>query len=1204
MSKSSRNPQKEAHTVRRAAFRTVLVGMSAVGVIVAMAIPAWAVITAPTAGSTVSGGTTITDDGKTSGGATTLLGSACTGSTQMFVDMGTGTTLTSPLVATGSLDTGTSSVFSLTKVSSTNSTNPSSGTWPTDNWGNGTYSVNSTEVSDASDVLFCASSKTTNAHETVTVSNNGKLTYGGDLTGAPGQAINVKATLTDTGGVAAGNGQTVTFSLNGGGPTVTATTVGGVAATTLLLNGPPRTATLTVSYAGPYFNATSTTTPISVTQDPTTTVISPTTSTFYGQTANFTATVASQFAGQGTPTGTVQFSEDGVNAGPAEPLIGGVANFSDASLSAGTHVIGATYSGDPNFLGSPATTANQVVNKAPTSTGLTSSAAPSFFGQAITYTAIVTATSPGPDTGAPSGTVSFVATPTGGGAPINIGGAVNLTASGTNQSTAASISIALLNAGAYSVSASYSPTANFAVSSTNIPQTVNPAQTSVAVVSTLPISSDFGQPVQFTATVSTASPGQGAPTGTVTFVADQGTGSPTNLGTVTLNAAGADASSGTSPAVSTLTPGVHTITATYTNADGNYVSGTSNTIDWFVAPDATTTVVSTVNNVNPSVFGQPVQFQATVTPAFASGGTPVGNVSFFINGPNPPDCNTGDPGYLATITLVNGVATTPLNSTLAVGNNVISACYSSSSIAGDFGASTTQNPQYVQVVNSDPTTTALVSANSPGGASGPSDFGQPVTFTATLTANAPGAGTPLGTVTFADGSTPLATVNLSGNSGSDTAAYTTAALAVGAHAITATYNPANDDFLTSSGAINQVVNQDPTTITVTQNGASVQGQPVSFTATVTANAPGAGTPTGSVEFFVNGSDVFGGPIALIPGTPTTGSTATSPTISSLTPGGYQVTATYSGDIDFLTSSDTIGQIVNQAGSATTLTASPSSSSLVYGTPVTLTATVAPTGLGTGAPTGSVDFYDGTTLLGAEGLTSVGGVQTATLPATVYGLGGHSFKAVYLGEYDYTGSTSNTVAQSVTNIATTTSLASSLNPSNYTQTVTLTATVTPATNAGPGPGGTVTFTDGSTVIGTSPVALSGTHYVATLSGPFFSVGTHNVTASYSGSTDYGSSTSSVLSQVVNKDGTIVVAQASTNTTMTATLVTAQGAPIPSQTLSFTTGTTALCTAVTAANGVASCTATGLGALSLELNGTYTATFAGNASFLGSSGSAKG
>ena len=67
------------------------------------------------------------------------------------------------------------------------------------------------------------------------MSNNGKLTYGGDLTGAPGQAINVKATLTDTGGVAAGNGQTVTFSLNGGGPTVTATTVGGVAATTLLL---------------------------------------------------------------------------------------------------------------------------------------------------------------------------------------------------------------------------------------------------------------------------------------------------------------------------------------------------------------------------------------------------------------------------------------------------------------------------------------------------------------------------------------------------------------------------------------------------------------------------------------------------------------------------------------------------------------------------------------------------------------------------------------------------------------------------------------------------------------------------------------------------------------------------------------------------------------------------------------------------------
>ena len=363
-----------------------------------------------------------------------------------------------------------------------------------------------------------------------------------------------------------------------------------------------------------------------------------------------------------------------------------------------------------------------------------------------------------------------------------------------------------------------------------------------------------------------------------------------------------------------------------------------------MAPDATTTVVTTVNNVNPSVFGQPVQFQAAVTPAFSDGGTPVGVALFFINGIDPPDCNTSGAGFLAAVSLVNGVATTVAEPSLAVGNNAISACYASTS--SDFGGSASLDPQYVQVVNSDPTTTTLTSANSPTNASGPSVFGQPVTFTATLSANAPGAGTPLGSVTFTDGSSTLATVNLSGNSGSDTASFTTASLSVASHAITATYNPANDDFVSSQGAINQVVNQDPSTTTVTQNGGSVQGQPISFTATVTANAPGAGTPTGSVEFFVNGADVFGGPVALTPGNPSIGSSVTSPSIGALTPGSYQVTATYSGDTDFLTSTDTIGQIVNQAGTTTALTASPSGASLIYGTPVTLTATVTPTGAGT------------------------------------------------------------------------------------------------------------------------------------------------------------------------------------------------------------------------------------------------------------------
>jgi hypothetical protein len=1209
-----KNSHKEAHIVRKAISRAALVGGSALAVVVAMALPAGAALVAPTPapGALVTGTVSLYDNGANSVGCNDSLGlSTASGSTNIFVDQGTGTSVTT-VVASGTADSGSSTVYNAGTVSSdgTSSTsNQESGSWVTDNFGNGAYTINSTEKNTKSTFgLICGSGTTTNAKESVTVNNAGAITYGSATSAPEGTSIAVKATLVDENGVAIPNGATVSFALTGG-TTVTATTAGGVAQTTLPIAGPPRSTNLAVSYAGGYFTAATQNVTFNVTQVPTTTTLSPTTSTDFGQTASFTASVASQDPGEPAPTGTIQFTADGNNIGSPVTISGGSASITDNALAAGNHSIGAIYSGDSNFFGSSATSQTQVVAPAPTSTAVVTTVTPSAFGQSVQYTATVTATSPGGATGAPAGTVSFSATPNAGGSAIPVGGAVTLTASGTNSSTASSITIAGLNAGAYTVEATYAPTTppgDFAASNSSIQQQVNPAQNSVNVTPTVPNFSQFGQPVQFTAVVTTQAPGQGSPTGSVTFVAkDLITSATTALGTVGLQADGPDASSTTSPATAGLAPDPYSITATYTNTDGNYVTGTTNTIAYFVAADSTTTVVSTLNNVNPSVFGQGVQFQATVTPAFAAGGTPVGSVLFFVNGNDPPTCNTTDPGFLGVTSLVNGVATTSLDSALPVGSDVISACYLSGS--SDFGASSTQDPQYVQTVNSDPTTTALSSANQPGNAQAPSVFGQPIIFTADVTANTPGSGIPSGTVTFADGSNTLAVVNLSGNTGGNIATYETSSLAVGNHAITATYNPANDDYLTSVGGENQTVNQDPTTTTITQNSSSVQGQSISFTATVTANAPGAGVPTGSVEFFVNGADVFGGPVALTPGTPSTGSAATTSSIAALTPGTYQVTAVYSGDTNFLTSNETVGQIVQQAGTSTALTASPSGASLIFGTPVTLTAAVTPTGSGTGLPTGSVDFYDGTTLLGSAALSAVGGVQTAVLPATEYAVGNHSFSAVYVGEYDYTGSTSNTVTQSVGVISTATTLVSSGTPSSYSVPVTFTATVSPSSNAGPGPGGSVTFADGSTTLATVPVALSGGTYTASFTDAALAIGTHSITASYSGSTAYGASASAAVSQVVNRDGTKVTAQPTTNATMTATLTSAQGAALSGQTLTFTAGTGSnlqtLCTGTTNASGTASCSVTGLKQIFLASQGTYLATFAGNTDYAGSSGSAK-
>ena len=114
----------------------------------------------------------------------------------------------------------------------------------------------------------------------------------------------------------------------------------------------------------------------------------------------FTATVAGP---GGTPTGTVQFSIDGVASGLPVALLGGQATLSTSTLTAGSHTIDAAYSGDPNFTLSSATW-TQVVNAAASSTVITETtgANPSVFGDALTFTATVS----GPG-GTPTGTVQF-----------------------------------------------------------------------------------------------------------------------------------------------------------------------------------------------------------------------------------------------------------------------------------------------------------------------------------------------------------------------------------------------------------------------------------------------------------------------------------------------------------------------------------------------------------------------------------------------------------------------------------------------------------------------------------------------------------------------------------------------------------------------------------------------------------------------------
>ena len=173
----------------------------------------------------------------------------------------------------------------------------------------------------------------------------------------------------------------------------------------------------------------------------------------------------------------------------------------------------------------------------------------------------------------------------------------------------------------------------------------------------------------------------------------------------------------------------------------------------------------------------------------------------------------------------------------------------------------------------------------------------------------------------------------------------------------------------------------------------------------------------------------------------------------------------------------------------------------YGQSVTLTARVTSSD-GTTA-TGKVTFDNGTKLLGTATLSGgVAVITTSTLPA-----GTLTITASYEGDTTHLRSKSSALTQVVDQATSTTVVVSSLNPSTTGKLVKFTATVASPTTT---PTGTVTFMDGSTVLGTETLARGKASYSTST----LSAGTHNVTAVYEGNADCAASTSAVLLQTVN------------------------------------------------------------------------------------------
>jgi hypothetical protein len=151
----------------------------------------------------------------------------------------------------------------------------------------------------------------------------------------------------------------------------------------------------------------------------------------------------------------------------------------------------------------------------------------------------------------------------------------------------------------------------------------------------------------------------------------------------------------------------------------------------------------------------------------------------------------------------------------------------------------------------------------------------------------------------------------------------------------------------------------------------------------------------------------------------------------------------------------------------------------------------------------------------------------------------------------------------------TTVTSSQDPSTFGQKVTFTATIAPAD------GGTLTFTDGSTVLCAAvPLTHSGgSTYKAKCATTALPAGFNTITTAYPGDTRYAPSAGG-LTQTVAQAPTALTASFRTAQkvlTLTAKL-TASGTPVSDQPISFSTGTTPLCTPDTSTTGAATCTLT--------------------------------
>ncbi len=391
-----------------------------------------------------------------------------------------------------------------------------------------------------------------------------------------------------------------------------------------------------------------------------------------------------------------------------------------------------------------------------------------------------------------------------------------------------------------------------------------------------------------------------------------------------------------------------------------------------------------------STFGSPVTITVTVTPQTGSG-TPTGTVALLTDSALPGASGAG------TVPLTNGGYNSTINS-LPGGSYHVSARYSgdtsfatSTSTSSMITVAPASSSVTLRIAGYDPITNTAVSGTTV-------PYGSIIGASVQLN-GVSGQIVPSGTVSFFSGSTKLTDI---ASSADGTASYSVPGYSIGTYSWSASYAGNSNYNSSKSPAVAFAVGKASTRLKLLAGSSYVVGSNALKLTAVVGDDSLLANPTGNVTFSVNGTIV--GTVAVAAySDPATGASAANTTFtvtsSMLTAGVNTLTASYAGDSNYTGSSSpsiSVGYGTTEPVNTIALTAGPTAVSTNQA--VTLSAAVTTGGIP--ATAGTVNFFDGTQLLGTAqvvGSNPAAGHTTGTAALKmVLGPGSHSLTATYVG----------------------------------------------------------------------------------------------------------------------------------------------------------------------------------------------------------------